>query len=390
MTNTDAEALAAIQSHHQLLQDELRARIATLDLAVAAGRAHQQATAALVTYLADEVLPHAAAEEQTIYRAAQQHAELAGTVDEMITEHRALVAAAGRLASAADAIGAAEQARQIASLFGTHVAKEKEILLPALATDGPPGPASQDGQPGQPGLVTLLREMHEQTQAARQPAVPATGPGSGPASGPTSTDPLARVLSLLLTATAELARADQGDRACQLAAAAWAALHETRPELAGRVTAALHGLARRVPGQPAGAEAARAQTAGPETAGLVAAGSETAGAETAGAETAGAQAAGAKTAGAVGAETAGSEAGGSRQSAKPSSELDVRDLPPAQRHESIFASYADLAPGSAFILINDHDPKPLYYQFEAEHSGEFSWDYLQAGPEEWRVRIGRA
>jgi uncharacterized protein (DUF2249 family) len=39
--------------------------------------------------------------------------------------------------------------------------------------------------------------------------------------------------------------------------------------------------------------------------------------------------------------------------------------------------------------VNDHDPKPLYYQFDAEHSGAFTWDYLESGPETWRVRIGK-
>jgi uncharacterized protein (DUF2249 family) len=70
-------------------------------------------------------------------------------------------------------------------------------------------------------------------------------------------------------------------------------------------------------------------------------------------------------------------------------ELDVRHLAPAQRHESIFAAYHDLAPDSAYLLVNDHDPKPLRYQFEAEHAGEFTWDPIESGPEVWRVRIGR-
>ncbi len=70
-------------------------------------------------------------------------------------------------------------------------------------------------------------------------------------------------------------------------------------------------------------------------------------------------------------------------------ELDVRQEIPARRHELIFATYGALAPGESFVLVNDHDPKPLYYQLSAEHTGEFSWDYLAEGPEEWRVRIGR-
>ncbi|HEX6989338.1 MAG TPA: DUF2249 domain-containing protein [Bacillota bacterium] len=69
--------------------------------------------------------------------------------------------------------------------------------------------------------------------------------------------------------------------------------------------------------------------------------------------------------------------------------LDVRALPPAERHELIFKTYQALQPGQAFELVNDHDPKPLYYQFAAEHPGEFQWDPLEEGPHVWRVRIGR-
>ena len=69
--------------------------------------------------------------------------------------------------------------------------------------------------------------------------------------------------------------------------------------------------------------------------------------------------------------------------------LDVRQLIPMERHRRIFETYARLTPGESFVLVNDHDPKPLYYQFEAEHTGEFSWNYLQQGPVTWQVQIGR-
>ena len=61
--------------------------------------------------------------------------------------------------------------------------------------------------------------------------------------------------------------------------------------------------------------------------------------------------------------------------------LDVREIPPRQRHEMIFESFNALKPGEAFVLVNDHDPKPLYYQFKAELDGLFTWDYLEQGPE---------
>ena len=70
-------------------------------------------------------------------------------------------------------------------------------------------------------------------------------------------------------------------------------------------------------------------------------------------------------------------------------ELDVRSLVPVERHRRIFKLCDELPEGSGFVLVNDHDPRPLYYQLEAEHRGEFSWEYLEAGPEVWRVRIAR-
>ena len=69
--------------------------------------------------------------------------------------------------------------------------------------------------------------------------------------------------------------------------------------------------------------------------------------------------------------------------------LDVRSLIPMERHRLIFETYNTLNPGDRFLLVNDHDPKPLYYQFEAEHTGKFSWKYLEQGPTVWRVEIGR-
>lgn len=68
--------------------------------------------------------------------------------------------------------------------------------------------------------------------------------------------------------------------------------------------------------------------------------------------------------------------------------IDVRTEIPRIRHQLIFETFASLSAHTAFVLVNDHDPKPLYYQLAAENAGEFSWDFLEEGPEVWRVRIG--
>lgn len=71
-------------------------------------------------------------------------------------------------------------------------------------------------------------------------------------------------------------------------------------------------------------------------------------------------------------------------------ELDVRALPHGQRHNIIFAKLDALAPGEAFFIVNDHDPKPLRYQTEALWPGRFEWTYLEAGPRVWRLSIRNA
>ncbi len=69
--------------------------------------------------------------------------------------------------------------------------------------------------------------------------------------------------------------------------------------------------------------------------------------------------------------------------------VDVREIRPAERHPLIFGTFEALQPGEAFVLVNDHDPKPLYYQFKFEREGQFDWQYLEEGPLVWRVQIQR-
>ena len=69
---------------------------------------------------------------------------------------------------------------------------------------------------------------------------------------------------------------------------------------------------------------------------------------------------------------------------------DIRTINPMYRHPHNFEKFEALAPAEGFVLVNDHNHKPLYYQFQAEMPGQFTWDYLEEGPEAWRVRIGRS
>lgn len=69
--------------------------------------------------------------------------------------------------------------------------------------------------------------------------------------------------------------------------------------------------------------------------------------------------------------------------------IDVRAIAPRLRHPLIFSTFEKLAGGESFRIVNDHDPRPLYYQFSAEYPGTFEWTYEQSGPDVWQVRINR-
>jgi uncharacterized protein (DUF2249 family) len=67
--------------------------------------------------------------------------------------------------------------------------------------------------------------------------------------------------------------------------------------------------------------------------------------------------------------------------------MDVRPIPCSIKHGLILKTWRELPVGDHFILLNDHDPVPLRYQFEAESPGAFSWEYLERGPEDFRVKL---
>jgi uncharacterized protein (DUF2249 family) len=145
----------------------------------------------------------------------------------------------------------------------------------------------------------------------------------------TNADELRRVNRLLIRAVRALGNEGQTELACRIAAEAWAALRKAHPEEAERLNGALHYLTRLNRKEQKEIDVSNLQ------------------------------------------------------------KLDVRDLPPPQRHALIFDTCGKLPVGDAVILVNDHDPKPLYYQFEAEQPGQFGWEYVEQGPDVWRVRITR-
>lgn len=68
-------------------------------------------------------------------------------------------------------------------------------------------------------------------------------------------------------------------------------------------------------------------------------------------------------------------------------ELDVRDVPHALRHATVFGALDAVSPGRAMVLVAPHDPLPLLAQIEGRNSGAFTVEYLTRGPEAWRILL---
>ncbi|HEY9390200.1 MAG TPA: hemerythrin domain-containing protein, partial [Mycobacteriales bacterium] len=141
------QTLAAIRSHHQALGRAVdEGAVAVLDsvdrLAPGSHRAD------LVRLCEQVVLPHAVAEEHTLYLAGSDLPELALLVRAMLDEHVALRAVVDALAQARTPGAIAGAAASLRMLFAVHLTKENELLLPALLEAGV-------------DIATLLDGMHE-------------------------------------------------------------------------------------------------------------------------------------------------------------------------------------------------------------------------------------
>lgn len=158
--SADERAFAAILEHHAALRQEVDQRVQALRAAVATSVSHQPALTDLTAFLVDSVLPHARAEEATLYPAAAEPGAAPGLVDAMVADHRALVARTRGLAGADSALAALAAAEGIAAIFALHVDKENELLLPAIMRSAGPS------------LASLLEGMHQHLERPA-PAEPA-------------------------------------------------------------------------------------------------------------------------------------------------------------------------------------------------------------------------
>lgn len=129
--SADDVALSSMRDHHAQLRADLESRLAALHEAVASGAPFESAQAALTQFVDGALLPHAAAEEESLYPVAADHG-LGVFIDAMVLEHRELEHHAQALRSAATAVRALGIGEAIAAVFAVHIRKENDLLLPAL------------------------------------------------------------------------------------------------------------------------------------------------------------------------------------------------------------------------------------------------------------------
>jgi uncharacterized protein (DUF2249 family)/iron-sulfur cluster repair protein YtfE (RIC family) len=257
-TEADARAGEAVVAHHAELAAALELQVDQLGRAAAHGNASEagQVRGSLVAWCLAELVPHALAEEQTLYPAAAALPEATLLVTAMLGEHKIILRLVDDIAGARDAVSAAAAARSLATLLETHLVKENDLLLPVLV-------AAPDVS-----VADLLTQMHQAFEAE-----------------------------------AEAARADVG----------------SAPQNG-------HGH---------------------------------------------------------GSCGCGETDDGSMP------ELDVRAIPHAIRHATVFGALHAVAPGQGMVLLVHHDPKPLLAQLEQREPGAFTTEYLERGPEVWRIAIVR-
>ncbi len=308
------EAFQMMLDHHEALLEGATSRVLILNTSAESGSGFASAMAGVVSYFATEIIPHAIAEEATIYRAGHEINGLSSTIDGLIKEHKQIIGFVNELAVVSDPKEAASISSTLLSVFENHVAVENGEILSTLVNQA------------DISLGSLLEEMHSELALAND----------GGSSESESSSLAESLCDLIIEATKVLQKAGSPDKACTITASAWSTINKEDPKLANRLNNHLHRLVAAINRQQV-------------------------------------------------------ELGATKRKFDTSNdiELDVRPLVPAKRHSLIFETFHNLEVGSAFILINDHDPKPLRYQFEAEHPGEFTWDDIELGPKVWKIRISR-
>jgi uncharacterized protein (DUF2249 family)/iron-sulfur cluster repair protein YtfE (RIC family) len=142
----DSRAVEAVEQHHAVLAGALSTQVERL---LSAGDVWQPIRDGLVAWCCSDLVPHAQAEERTLYPAAANFDRARLLVDAMVAEHGVISGLVEDLAGATDGVRAAATASALRTLFDSHLSKENDQVLPLLA------------QEPKVDLAGLLNGMHD-------------------------------------------------------------------------------------------------------------------------------------------------------------------------------------------------------------------------------------
>lgn len=154
----DAQAVEAVIEHHAQLAGALARHVERLLNTAVGGDEHaaDNARTSLIHWCETELIPHALAEEASMYPLAHEDPSARLLIDAMIAEHREILLLVEEIRVASTPILAAANAKALGVLFDSHLVKENEQILPLLAS-------SKDVS-----LATILEGMHELLGEATQ------------------------------------------------------------------------------------------------------------------------------------------------------------------------------------------------------------------------------
>ncbi|MFA5576812.1 MAG: DUF2249 domain-containing protein [Tissierellaceae bacterium] len=70
-------------------------------------------------------------------------------------------------------------------------------------------------------------------------------------------------------------------------------------------------------------------------------------------------------------------------------QIDTRGYEIEDINDIVIKSFDHLPVGEKMVLINDYNPINLFNELEDRRFGKFEWDYMEEGPDIWKVSLAK-
>lgn len=67
--------------------------------------------------------------------------------------------------------------------------------------------------------------------------------------------------------------------------------------------------------------------------------------------------------------------------------IDLRVIISADKYRAAVTGFDSIKKGEKLQLINDNDLRSMFYQLSSEMNGRFYWQYVESGPDIWKINI---